>query len=72
MKSFEQVFIQRLDSIIQRGEQVGMTLTHICRETGIARATPDRWRKEAPKTIALLDKMEAAVAAAEAGRHEPV
>lgn len=64
-KSFEQTFNERVDDIIARGEKVGLTVTHICRETGIARATPDRWRKECPKTIKLVDKMDEVVSAAE-------
>jgi len=64
-ESFEQQFRQRLDEIIDRGEKIGFTLSHICRETGISRATPDRWRKCLPKTIELVDQMDAAVTAAE-------
>ncbi len=68
--TFEEEFNRRLSDIVKRGEKQGLTLTHICREAGVARATPDRWRAKAPLSVTLVDKMEAVVAAAEknAGR----
>lgn len=63
--TFEEEFNRRLNDIIKRGEVHGLTLTHICREAGVARATPDRWRAKPPLSITLVDKMEAIVAAAE-------
>lgn len=65
MKTFEEDFKNRLDSIIQRSEAVGLSVTELCRRTRIARATPDRWRKEAPLSIKLIDKLEAEVVVAE-------
>lgn len=65
--SFEKLFQDRLDTIVERGRAVGLTLTHICREAGTARATPDRWRAKSPLTITLVDKMEKVVADAERG-----
>lgn len=63
--TFEEAFATRLDDIERRGKAVGLTMTHICREAGTARATPDRWRAEAPLTVKIIDKMEEVVAAAE-------
>ena len=63
--TFEAEFNRRLSSIIKRGEAVGMTVTKLCKQTGTARATPDRWRKKAPLSITLVDRLEAEVAAAE-------
>lgn len=63
--TFEEEFRTRLDSIIKRGAAVGMSVTELCKATKIARATPDRWRKKAPKTIELVDQFEAEVAKAE-------
>jgi transposase-like protein len=57
-KKFSMVFTEALDAIIADGVTVGVTLTSICRQTGISRATPDRWRKTPPKTIRLLDEMQ--------------
>lgn len=63
--SFEAEFHRRLENIIERGKAVGLTVTKLCKQTGTARATPDRWRKEAPLSIKLVDKLEAEVVAAE-------
>lgn len=63
--SFYSAFLARLNNIEDRAQRVGITLTHICRDAGIARATPDRWRKNPPKSIKLMDDMERAVIAAE-------
>lgn len=59
------LFYEKLRSIEERGHRVGMTMTDICKQSGVARATPDRWRKELPKTIKCLQDMETVVAAAE-------
>lgn len=58
-------FSDRLKNIQQRGKAVGLNLTDICRRVGCSRATPDRWKAKPPQTLVLIDKMEAAVAAAE-------
>ncbi|QNJ57357.1 SaPI-like transcriptional repressor [Pseudomonas phage Dolphis] len=63
--TFEEEFNRRLSDIVKRGEAQGMTLTHICREAGVARATPDRWKSKPPLSVTLVDKMEAVVVAAE-------
>ncbi len=63
--TFEAEFRRRLNSIISRGAAVGMTVTKLCKAAGVARATPDRWRKKAPKTIELIDQFEAQVVEAE-------
>ncbi|MGE4340238.1 MAG: hypothetical protein AB7E55_30440 [Pigmentiphaga sp.] len=66
-KPFNEVFLERLDNIEKRAHacEPPLTLTHICRNAGIARATPDRWRKKPPKSIELLERMETVVADAE-------
>lgn len=64
-KTFEVEFQARLANIKQRAEEAGVSLTSICRETGVARATPDRWLANTPNTIKLLDKLEAEVVKAE-------
>lgn len=63
--TFEDEFRERYESIVSRGNKIGFTVTHICRETSIARATPERWRKRTPKTILLIDQMDKAVTKAE-------
>lgn len=66
--SFAQVFRDKLDAIEGRAKACGLTLTDLCRESGIARATPDRWRKRPPKSIQLVDKLEDVVIRAEKNR----
>lgn len=65
-KTFEQVFHEWLDDIEKRGQKVGLTITHICRDSGVSRATPDRWRVATPLSVTLIDKMQEVVAKAEA------
>lgn len=60
--SFEAEFYRRWSNIRERGRKVGLTTSHICREAEVARATPDRWEKEAPLSIKLIDKLESVVA----------
>jgi transposase-like protein len=63
VNTFEQTFQQALDQVEKDAKEVGMTITSICRDLGISRATPDRWRKEPPKTVEILTKMQGIVAA---------
>ena len=62
--TFEAEFRRRLDDIIKRGQAVGLTVTALCKKTGIARATPDRWRKNAPLSVTLVAEVVAAEQAA--------
>lgn len=54
-------FYAAIDKLEEDAAKVGMTLTSICRATGISRATPDRWRRETPTTVMLLQKMQQVV-----------
>lgn len=63
--TFEQEFRRRLADIFGRAEAVGLTVTQLCKNSGTARATPDRWRKNAPLSITLVDRLDAEVTAAE-------
>lgn len=58
---FEQKFSEKLEDIYSRSEKAKTSITEICRDAGIARATPDRWRKRAPKSIKLIDQLDAAL-----------
>lgn len=64
--TFAAAFNDRLEGLIERGKAIGMTLNDICSNAKVARATPDRWRANTPKTVATIDKMEKAVIEAEA------
>lgn len=55
---FSKVFSARLDNIERRALQLGTSLTAICKGIGISRATPDRWRRQIPRTIEIVDAME--------------
>jgi Cro/C1-type HTH DNA-binding domain len=60
-KTFESELRSRLNDIKERAAKAGTSLTSLCEATGISRATPDRWLKRAPKTIRLVDELEAAL-----------
>jgi hypothetical protein len=62
-KNFVQTFHGAIDQLEADAKKEGLTLTSICRDTGVSRATPDRWRKKIPKTIELLGQMQDIVAA---------
>ena len=61
-------FYAELDQLEKDAAAVGMTITSICKATGISRATPDRWRRETPTTVMLLQKMQQVVRDEEARR----
>lgn len=63
--TFEGEFKRRINDIKQRAKAAGTSVTALCQETGIARATPDRWVLRAPKTIRLIDELEQALAKVE-------
>lgn len=63
--TFEEMFQSRLNEIEAIAKKKGFTITHVCRASGISRATPDRWRTATPLSITLLDKMMEAVTSAE-------
>ena len=64
-KKFSELFIERLDELERRAKAIGITITHLCRDSGVARATPDRWRAKAPNTVERMDALEKAIEAAE-------
>lgn len=55
-------FEEALDRLEKEAAAIGLSLTSICRATGVSRATPDRWRKETPMTIEILASMQKVVA----------
>lgn len=58
MSSFSQAFADRLEAIETRAKAAGSNVTQICKKTGVARATYERWRHRAPQTIAKVDELE--------------
>lgn len=70
MGQFEAEFRRRVGDVFARAEAIGITVTRLCKETGTARATPDRWNKAAPLSIRIVDRMEAYVAEQEKKKRE--
>ena len=60
--TFTDEFKKRVEKIEADAKAVGLNFTSICKEAGISRATPDRWKKSTPKTIAIVSEMESIVA----------
>lgn len=57
--SFKTEFDARIDAIDTRAKAAGTSLTELCRRAGVARSTPDRWRKVTPKTVEIVTELEA-------------
>lgn len=66
-QTFEAVFRSRVAKIEADARAVGLNFTTICKEAGISRATPDRWKRGTPRTIEIVDQMEKIVAKAVEG-----
>lgn len=66
MSTFAQTFSERLASIEARAKAAGSNVTQICKKTGVARATYERWVQRPPQTIVKVDELEAFVAQLEA------
>ena len=60
--NFTDTFKKRIAEIEAEAHAVGLNFTSICKEAGISRATPDRWKRETPKTIRIITLMEEAIA----------
>lgn len=60
-RTFEGEMIARLADIESRARAVGSNITRVCKATGIARATYERWTDRAPQTVTKVDEMEAEV-----------
>lgn len=63
---FDVEFTQRVRELDARAKAINLSWSQICRTTGTARATPDRWMRRPPKSVETLAAMEAAIEAAEA------
>lgn len=56
-QTFSEVFSERIKGLEVEAKSAGMSFTEVCRLAGMSRATPDRWKREIPKTIELVDRM---------------
>lgn len=61
-KTLTEIFNERTADILARAKQGEISLNQICRGAGAARATPDRWAQRVPKSIKLVDDIEAELA----------
>jgi hypothetical protein len=61
-KPYDEEFRDRLQKIEADVLELGLNFTVICSRAGISRATPDRWKRHTPKTIALVAKVESIIA----------
>ena len=61
MSSFYQTMTDRLSDIEARAKAVGSNMTQVCKSTGVARVTYERWRQRAPKSVALVDQLDSHV-----------
>lgn len=61
-ENFDDVFLLRIAQIEADAKAVGLNFTSICKDAGISRATPDRWKRSTPKTIKIITMMEEQIA----------
>lgn len=66
VKTFAEELQSRLASIESRAKAAGSNITQVCKKTGIARATYERWCQRAPQSVSKLDELEAEVQRLEA------
>lgn len=66
MPTFAQEHSRRVADIESRAKAVGTNMTQVCKTTGIARATYERWVSRPPQSVTKLDELEAEVARLEA------
>lgn len=59
---FGDVFRERITKIDKDAQAAGINMTTVCKEAGVSRATPDRWRRKLPKTVEIIENMESIVA----------
>lgn len=62
MTTFAAEMATRLKAIQTRAEAAGSNITQVCKRSGIARATYERWIQRAPQTVTKVDELEAEVA----------
>lgn len=65
--SFSKLFNDRLDDIERRALKAGTNLTAVCKDIGISRSTPDRWRRYPPRTVVIIEQLDECVSSYEKG-----
>ena len=66
MTTFSSAFTEKLKEIERRAKAVGSNMTQVCKTTGVARATYERWHHRPPQTVAKVDELEREVERLEA------
>lgn len=66
MTTLAESFSTRLRELEARAKAAGSNLTQVCKKSGIARATVERWMDRPPQTITKFDEIEAVVSQLEA------
>ena len=64
--SFREEHKRRIEALEPRVQAAGSNITQACKNTGIARATYERWCQRPPQSITKLDELEAEVTRLEA------
>lgn len=64
--TFAQEHKARIAALDGRARAAGSTITQVCKNTRIARATYERWLERPPQSITKLDELEAEVSRLEA------
>ena len=55
-------FRAAIDAVENAARELGVTMADLCESVGISRATPPRWKRSTPATIAALQKLQDEVA----------
>jgi hypothetical protein len=61
MNTLSDAFVHGLQDLERRAKLAGSNMTQVCKNTGVARATFERWLHRAPQTIEKYDELQAEV-----------
>lgn len=61
METLSKILTTRLRQMEARAKAVGSNMTQVCKNTGVARVTYERWRNRPPRTFQIFDQLEAEV-----------
>ncbi len=56
-----------IKSLKARCAAAGTNITEVCREAGVSRSTIERWKQKPPKSLQILNSLEAKLAEHERG-----
>jgi hypothetical protein len=57
----ESITTDLYSSLMERCRAAGISLSEACREAGVGRSAVDRWKRQTPRPIENLFKLEAAI-----------